>query len=106
MTHFNNLEQQAQPFQVASSHRMALASLKLAVYAIDAMRVLHRIELHASMSADFNQAIRAACPDWRNPGWCEDPADLLVSVMTHATDTMDGLMRELDGRFVDGAGQT
>lgn len=82
---------------------MALASLKLATYAIDAMRVLHRIEQHASMSPDFKEAIRAACPDWRNPGWCEDPVDLLLSVMTHTTDAMDSLMRELGEPIVESA---
>lgn len=84
------------------AHRAAVSSLKLAVYAVDAMRVLHRLQQHAEASPSFASTLHHACPDWRNPGWLEEPADLLVSAMTHASHSLEGLIRELDERFVEG----
>lgn len=82
------------PPQVTHTHRSALASLKLAIYAVDVMRVLRRIEQQSAMSPDFEAAVRAACPDWRNPGFVDEPEDLLVSVLTYAADALGDLVVE------------
>ena len=84
------------------AHRTALTSLQLAAYAVDAMRVLHRLQQHAAATPSFSEALSRACPDWRNPGWLDDPADLLVSAMTHATLSLGSLFKELDERYVEG----
>lgn len=89
-------------FQPTEAHRTALASLQLAVYAVDAMRVLNRLQHQASTSPSFAEALREVCPDWRNPGWLNDPADLLVSTMTHATQSLEEMFQQLDERFVEG----
>ena len=82
------------PSQVTHAHRSALASLKLAIYAADAMRVLRRIEQQGALTPDFEAAVRAACPDWRNPGSVDEPEDLLVSVLTYAADALGELCAE------------
>jgi hypothetical protein len=68
------------------------------------MRVLHRLEAQAQLSEPFHQAIRTACPDWRNPGSLEeDPLDLLVSVMTYSLETLQALITQLEEAWVEGA---
>lgn len=62
-----------------------LMVLRLAAYAMDAMRVLDRLQWHADRSGAFDRAIRAVCPDWRNPGCIDDPAELIVMAMAQAT---------------------
>lgn len=79
---------------IGPEHRSALASLKLAIYAADAMRVLSRIEQQADLSEDFEASIRSICPDWRNPGWLEEPTGLLVSVLTYSADVLQTLFVE------------
>ena len=86
-----------QVLEITQEHRLAMASLKLAVYAVDAMRVLRRIEQQTDASQEFEHAVRSACPDWRNPGSLEEPEDLLVSVLTHAMTTFQSIFNETDG---------
>ena len=93
------------PFQLTDAHRASLASLQLAVYAMDAMRVLHRFEQQASASPAFAEALHHACPDWRNPGCLQDPADSLISTLTYAAQSLEGLFKDLDERFVEGIGR-
>lgn len=85
-----NQEQAAQ--RITHEHHSALASLKLAIYATDAMRVLRRIEFQAGLSQDFKAELKAVCPDWRNPGWLDDPEGLVLSVLTYATDVLQDLV--------------
>lgn len=87
-----NQEQAVQ--RVTHEHHSALASLKLAIYATDAMRVLRRIEVQAGLSQNFKAELMAACPDWRNPGWLEDPEGLVLSVLTYATDMLQDLLED------------
>lgn len=42
-------------------HHVHLATLKLLAYAVDALRVLRRLEGEADRSPALNEAIRAAC---------------------------------------------
>lgn len=72
-----------------------LTTLKLAAYATDAMRVLRTLEQHAEMSPSLDQAIKSACPDWRNPGSMHDPADLIATGLTHVVDATQSLFKEL-----------
>lgn len=65
-----------------------LVVLRLAAYAMDAMRVLDRLQWHADRSGAFDQSIRAACPDWRNPGCMDDPAELITLVLAQATESI------------------
>lgn len=74
-------------------HQAPLATLHLTAYAIDAMRVLQRLERHADTTPAFHQAIRQACPDWRNPGAFHDPADLLTEVMAHALGALQQILQ-------------
>lgn len=89
------------PFRcITQAHHSALASLQLAVYATDAMRVLRRIEQRANQSPDFEAAIRSACPDWRNPGSLEEPEDLLLCVLTHAVTAIQQLVDDPDAQTI------
>lgn len=69
--------------------------LRLAAYAMDAMRVLDRIQHHADRSTAFDQTLRSICPDWRNPGCIDDPANLISVVMAQATQKMADALRDL-----------
>lgn len=61
-----------------------IAILKLATYAADAMRVLQVLEQHANMSPPFADTLKNICPDWRNPGAIEQPADLIALALMQA----------------------
>ena len=80
-----------------------LASVQLSAYAADAMRVLQALERQAVQSQDFHATIRAACPDWRNPGSLQDPADCISTVLSHSAHAMDRVLadmrRNLDDAF-------
>jgi hypothetical protein len=43
----------------------AINDLKLATYAVDAMRVLDTLSRHANMSKAFDETLKSICPDWR-----------------------------------------
>lgn len=58
------------------------------------MRVLRKVEQQVERSQAFEAALRAACPDWRNPGSLEEPEDLIVSVLTHAVGVLEDLLDE------------
>lgn len=77
------------------AHHAPLTALKLVTYAADAMRVLARFEQRADHSTSFAHALTTACPDWRNPGCLEDPADLIVDVLGHAVPQLQGLFNQL-----------
>lgn len=80
-----------------------LASIHLSAYASDAMRVLQALERQAVQSQDFHATIRAVCPDWRNPGSLQDPADCISTVLSHSAHAMDRVLtdmrRTLDDAF-------
>lgn len=61
-----------------------LLMLRLLAYAADAMRVLGRLERHAEMSPSVHATLSTLCPDWRNPGSLDDPADLLAMGLVQA----------------------
>lgn len=83
------IESQLQSLQeTLARHHAPLAALQLAAYAIDAMRVLQRLDRHADAYPAFHQAIRQACADWRNPGAFHDPADLVTDVQAYALDAL------------------
>ena len=66
------------------SHQEAIELVTLAAYAVAAMRVLMMFEQQANVSADFDNLLRAACPDWRNPGSIDHPADLIAVGLVQA----------------------
>lgn len=61
----------------------AIDVVKLAAYAADAMRVLGVLGRHADISKGFDNVVKAICPDWRNPGSLDEPADLIVVALLH-----------------------
>jgi len=73
----------------------SLAALKLAAYAVDAMRVLGTFDRHADMSKAFDDMLKAICSDWRNPGSINPPADLLVDVLFHAVAALERTHQEM-----------
>lgn len=72
-----------------------LATLRLAAYAADALRVLRMFEQHANVSPPFDTALKMACPDWRNPGSIDDPADLIAVALVHVITSIQNLFNEL-----------
>lgn len=82
--------------QILLQHHAPMATLKLAAFATDAMHVLRLLEQHANMSKSFDQAVRAACADWRNPFSINDPADLISVALGHAIATLQGIFNEMD----------
>ena len=66
----------------------AIATLKLIAYAVDAMRVLIVLEQHADMSTTVDEMLKSVCPDWRNPGSIEHPADLITVVLARTVGTL------------------
>ena|SRR6218665_2728372 len=74
----------------------SLAILKLAAYAADAMRVLWVLERHADMSPTLDATLKAICPDWKNPGAIEHPADLIVVALNGAIYAMQRHLNEAD----------
>ena len=65
--------------------RKALVVLKLTAYAADAMRVLSVLQQEADRCQSFDQAIKSACVDWRNPGSLDDPADLISEALVQVS---------------------
>lgn len=74
-----------------------LLVLKLAAYAMDALRVLSSFQRHADASPAFDQALKRACRDWRNPGSLNDPMDLIAETLA-ALDA--GLSRAMDEEVI------
>lgn len=66
----------------------AIVILKLAAYAADTMRVLMVFEQHAEMSKAIGDVLKGICPDWRNPGAIEQPADLIAMALAQAIATL------------------
>ncbi|MGC4059962.1 MAG: hypothetical protein QM749_03550 [Aquabacterium sp.] len=62
--------------------------LKLTMYATDAMRVLMTIRQQADVSPNVEEVLRGICPDWRNPGAIEDPADLIAQALFYSVDSL------------------
>lgn len=76
--------------------RKPLAVLKLAAYAVDAMRVLETFDRSADMSEAFDDMLKAACRDWRNPGSINQPADLIADVLFHAVAALQSTHQEME----------
>lgn len=73
-----------------------LATLKLAAYAADAMRVLATLGRHADISPALADTLKDICPDWRNPGALDDPADLIAVALCCALDALQKTMAGLE----------
>lgn len=82
--------------QVLLRCQTPMATLKLAAYAADAMRVQRVLGQHADMSKSFDQTLKSACPDWRNPGSTSDPADLISVALAHAATALQEVLRDAD----------
>lgn len=82
---------------IHSRYQDLLLTLKLAAYATDAMRVLRTLEANAERHPPLEQAIRLACPDWRNPGSIHDPAELISTGLMQVVDATQSLFNELVG---------
>ena len=83
------------PYEMQCRLRTALATLRLAAYATDAMRVLDVLQQHADLSAPFDRTIASACRDWRNPGAVHPPADLLTEVLARIAEDVQDVVHEL-----------
>lgn len=70
----------------------ALVVLKLTAYAADAMRVLNVLQQHADRCQNFDQTIKSACSDWRNPGSLDDPADLITEALVQVCVVMTQIL--------------
>ena len=81
------------PHELDSLHD-ALIVLRLAAYAADAMRVLQALADRADSDPALESSIRAACPDWRNPGCLNEPAGLLSEALACASATMSRVLRD------------
>jgi hypothetical protein len=81
--------------QLILQQHSPLATLRLAAYAADAMRVLRLFEQHGNVSPLFDAALKKACPDWRNPGSIDDPADLIAVALVHVIASIQQLFSEL-----------
>lgn len=74
--------------QATIAQRELMVVLRLVSYAADAMRVLDRLQWHADRSGAFDRTLRTVCPDWRNPGCIDDPADLIALALAQTTQVM------------------
>lgn len=74
----------------------SLATLKLVTYAADAMRVLTTLGRQADISPALAETLKGICPDWRNPGAIDDPADLIVGSLYGAVQALQQTMAELE----------
>lgn len=70
--------------QLVLRQQEPLAVLKLAAYAADAMRVLGSLGRQADMSPALADTLKDICPDWRNPGALDDPADMIAVTLYFA----------------------
>ena len=82
--------------QLHMAQQESLAIMKLAAYATDAMRVLWVFERHTDMSPTLEATLNAICPDWKNPGAIEHPADLIVVALNGAIYAMQRHLNETD----------
>jgi len=82
--------------QALSQQQEPIVILKLAAYAADAMRVLLILERHADMSQSFDDMLKSVCPDWRNPGTIEQPADLIAMALMHAIATLQKAIHSME----------
>lgn len=73
-----------------------LATLKLAAYAADAMRVLATLGRQADISPAMADTLKDICPDWRNPGALDDPADLIAVALYGALEALQKTMTGLE----------
>lgn len=81
---------------ILDQHRVPLATLRLAAYATDAMRVLRQFEQQANLSQAVDDMLKSACCDWRNPGSIDDPADLIAVALMHVSMTLRSLFADLE----------
>lgn len=80
----------------------AIDGVKLAAYAADAMHVLGALVRHADMSKGFDDMLKGICPDWRNPGSLDDPADLIAVALLHGVVHLQAVLNDAErllGRF-------
>lgn len=84
--------------EALDAFRSVLVVLKLTAYATDAMRVLNALQQEADRCQSFDQAIKSACVDWRNPGSLDDPADLITEALVQVSSTMAQILSCQPGR--------
>lgn len=82
--------------QLHMAQQESLAILELAAYTTDAMRVLMVLERHADTSTALDDMLKTICPDWRNPGATNDPADLLFVVLSQVVRALQKNHAEMD----------
>lgn len=73
-----------------------LATLNLAPYAADAMRVLAIFGRQADISPALADTLKGICPDWRNPGALADPADLIAVALYGVLEVLNKTTAGLD----------
>lgn len=73
-----------------------MATLRLAAFAADALRVLRALEHHADMSKVVDDTIKSSCSDWRNPCSTVEPLDLISTSLFFAWSDLDKLLRALE----------
>ncbi|MFT3857386.1 MAG: hypothetical protein QM742_07790 [Aquabacterium sp.] len=82
--------------RLALLQQQPITVLKLVAYAADAMRVLMVLERHADMSDNFDDLLRAVCPDWRNPGSTDQPANLIAEVLQYSVNELTLIQKDME----------
>lgn len=70
--------------------------IKLAMYAADTMRVLTAFRQQADVSPRLEESFRSICPDWRNPGTLDDPADLIFHALFYSVNSLQKTLSALE----------
>lgn len=73
-----------------------ISILRLAMYAADTMRVMTAFRQQADVSPRLEESLRSICPDWRNPGAVDDPADLIVQALFYSMNSLQKTLSALD----------
>lgn len=78
------------------SQQGSILVLKLTAYAADALRVLATMRQQAELFPHLEALLRDICPDWRNPGTMDDPADLIAQALFYAVDSLQKALSALE----------
>lgn len=92
--HFNAFLQEME--HVLLRQQEPILILKLAMYAADTMRVLTAFRQQADVSSGFEESFRSICPDWRNPGAIDDPADLIAQALLYSVNSLQKTLFDLE----------
>lgn len=80
---------------IHNRHHAPMATLRLAAYSCDAMRVLNNLERSAELNPALDETLRSCCASWKNPGSAHDPADLIAEAIGFALQDVGGLFSDL-----------